>query len=125
MLTRIDTRSAQPLAAQIAASIRGSIGRGEVGPGDRLPAARELATALDVNVHTVLRAYAVLRDEGLVELRRGRGAVVCGHVDAARTLLIENATTFVTDARRLGLDETEMVRMIHDLAQAQTEPATS
>ncbi|HHU45321.1 MAG TPA: GntR family transcriptional regulator, partial [Actinomycetales bacterium] len=49
---------------------------GELSPGDRLPSAGELATSLDLNRNTVLRAYRELRDDGVVELRRGRGAIV-------------------------------------------------
>ncbi len=112
MLVRIDTSSATPLADQIAASVRGSLGRRELATGDRLPAARELAAALDVNVHTVLRAYAALRDDGLIDLRRGRGAVVSAHADADRTRLTDLARSFVADARRLGLDDKEMTTML-------------
>jgi GntR family transcriptional regulator len=76
MLIRIDADSARPLYDQVAASVRADILAGELAPGDRLPTARDLAEALDINQHTVLHAYQCLRDEGLVDLRRGRGAVI-------------------------------------------------
>lgn len=76
MLFRIDTAAETPIFVQIAREVRRALLAGEVGVGDRLPAARELARSLEVNMHTVLRAYGDLRDEGLIELRRGRGAVV-------------------------------------------------
>lgn len=76
MLVRIDVDSATAIFAQVAASVRADILAARLVPGDRLPAAREIADALDINVHTVLRAYQQLRDEGLVDLRRGRGAVI-------------------------------------------------
>lgn len=76
MLIRIDTGAPEPIYAQIAREVRRAAGAGELSVGDRLPSARELAGSLDVNMHTVLRAYAELRDEGVIELRRGRGAVV-------------------------------------------------
>jgi len=76
MLIRVDVDSPHALYDQVAASIRADILAGALVPGDRLPAARDVATALDINQHTVLHAYQRLRDEGLVDLRRGRGAVI-------------------------------------------------
>lgn len=76
MLIRIDAQAIEPIYAQLVREIRRAVTSGELGVGDRLPAARELARSLDINMHTVLRAYAELRDEGVIELRRGRGAVV-------------------------------------------------
>ena len=78
MFVLINPTTATPVFAQIAESIATQIATGTVATGARLPAARELAESLGVNVHTVLRAYQELRDDGQVELRRGRGAVVLG-----------------------------------------------
>jgi GntR family transcriptional regulator len=74
----IDPTTATPVFAQIAESIATQIATGTIVTGARLPAAKELAESLGVNVHTVLRAYQELRNDGQVELRRGRGAVVLG-----------------------------------------------
>ncbi|GAB2917170.1 GntR family transcriptional regulator [Rhodococcus aerolatus] len=115
MLLRVDAGSPTPLAAQIAAQVRGAVARGEVVAGERLPSARELGASLEVNLHTVLRAYAELRDEGLLDLRRGRGAVVRRGVDAERTRLRGLARQFVVEARRQGLDLTEMTALVEEV----------
>ena len=65
MRVEVEPSSTSPLYRQIADQIRGGIARGEVVAGQRLPVARDLATELDVNLQTVLRAYAALREEGL------------------------------------------------------------
>jgi GntR family transcriptional regulator len=72
----VDTSSAEPLFAQVTAQIRDAILAGSLVAGERLPSAKDLATSLEINQHTVLHAYQDLRDEGFLELRRGRGAVV-------------------------------------------------
>jgi GntR family transcriptional regulator len=112
MLIRIDPASNVALFDQLAAAVRAEIGRGVLRPGDRLPSARELAASLDVNIHTVLHAYQELRDEGLVDLRRGRGAVVTEQA-AVATELVDAVQQLVHDARRLGVAETSLVALIH------------
>jgi GntR family transcriptional regulator len=114
MLFRVDVAAPEPLADQIAAQVRGGLMRGELAPGERLPSARELAEVLEVNLHTVLRAYAQLRDEDLIELRRGRGAVVRGDADATRLRLAEMARQFVREAKRQGLGESEMLAIVRE-----------
>jgi GntR family transcriptional regulator len=73
---KLDRGSGIPLFEQTAAEIRRAIAVGEAKPGERLPPARDLAAVLGVNTNTVLRALRQLRDEGLLEFRRGRGITV-------------------------------------------------
>ncbi|MFE9117459.1 GntR family transcriptional regulator [Streptomyces sp. NPDC007172] len=113
MLFRVDPASPQPLGDQIAASVRGAIAEGKVTPGERLPSARSLADSLGVNLHTVLRGYQRLREEGLIELRRGRGAVVVDDGGARRrAALMQQVRQLVQQARELGLTEEEVVGLV-------------
>ncbi|NJQ04950.1 GntR family transcriptional regulator [Streptomyces lonarensis] len=112
MLFRLDTASPVALGDQIAASVRGAIAEGRAGAGERLPSAKELAASLGVNVHTVLRGYQQLRDEGLIELRRGRGAVVTGVQPEARARLAADIRVLVEDGRELGLTDEQLLALV-------------
>ncbi|QKV92076.1 GntR family transcriptional regulator [Streptomyces sp. NA02950] len=112
MLFRVAPGSPVPLGDQVAASVRGAIADGTVRPGERLPAARALADSLGVNVHTVLRGYQRLREEGLIELRRGRGAVVTGEQSPGRARLLEGVQGLVAEARALGLSDEEVLSLV-------------
>lgn len=110
----MDPTGSQPLYEQLAAAIRGSIVRGEIVAGERLPGARELAQSLGVNVHTVLRGYQELRDQGLVELRRGRGAVVTSAA-VPEAADLRSAIAAVHDAaRKLGIGGDDLSTMIRE-----------
>jgi GntR family transcriptional regulator len=98
---------------QVAAQIRRAILDGEARPGERLPPARDLAAELGVNANTVLRALRVLRGEGLLEFRRGRGVTVAGTPE--RTALLVKARELVELSRRLGYRRDEVLRMIEGL----------
>lgn len=111
MLIRVDPASSVPLFEQVAHSVRSALASGEAGAGERLPSARELAASLDMNVHTVLHAYQVLRDEGIIELRRGRGAVLTGGADGVASLA-PAVEELVADAKRLGVGATTLTTMI-------------
>ncbi len=76
MLIVIDPAHTDPIYLQISQQIRQRIAEGVLNPGDRLPTADDIAAAVGVNKNTVLQALRLLRDEGVIELRRGRGAIV-------------------------------------------------
>jgi len=116
MLIRTDPTSDDPLFAQVAASVRADVVAGRLVAGDRLPAAREVAAALDINLHTVLRAYQDLRDEGLVDMRRGRGAVV---TDAATALvaLRDDIRDLVRKARAHGLSPDSLAALVKETSR--------
>lgn len=113
MLVRVDTTASEPLYAQIASQVRAAIAKGRLADGEQLPPARDLADALGVNMHTVLRAYGDLRDEGLVEMRRRRGVRVRSGVDG-RARLLELVGDVAGEAVRQGVSKTELRRMIEE-----------
>lgn len=102
------------LHEQVAAELRRAIADGEAQPGERLPPARDLAAVLGVNANTVFRALRILRDEGLLEFRRGRGITVSGTPESGAVL--QKARELVVFARRLGYRPDELARIIRTLA---------
>src|SRR5689334_16878658 len=107
---KLDRNESTDLHAQVAAEIRRAIAEGEAKPGERLPPARDLAAILDVNRNTVLRALRDLRDEGLLEFRRGRGVTVAGTPpDAA---IREHIRELIELAQRNGYRRDELIELI-------------
>lgn len=110
---KIDREDPLELYEQVAAEIRRAIADGEAKPGERLPPAKDLAAVLDVNTNTVLRALRQLRDEGLLEFRRGRGITVAGTPE--RGAVVAQAKELVRLARRHGYRVDELVRIIEQV----------
>jgi DNA-binding transcriptional regulator YhcF (GntR family) len=107
----IDPSNPVALHEQVAAALRRAIADGEARPGERLPPARDLAAVLGVNANTVLRALRTLRDEGLLEFRRGRGVTVSGAA-AGRSLVVDKARELVMLARTHGYGIDELDRIL-------------
>ncbi len=101
------------LHEQVAGEIRRAIADGEAKPGERLPPAKDLAAVLGVNTNTVLRALRALRDEGLLEFRRGRGITVTG--TPAQSAVIERAKELIHYARTQGYKPEELICLIRQL----------
>jgi GntR family transcriptional regulator len=110
----IDHSSLVPLHEQVAAAIRRAIADGEAVSGERLPPAKDLAAVLGVNANTVLRALRTLRDEGLVEFRRGRGVSVTG-MAPRRSQVVTKARELVALARQFGFGPEEIAEIIEQV----------
>jgi GntR family transcriptional regulator len=98
------------LAEQVAAEIRRAIADGEAKQGERLPPAHDIAAVLGVNTNTVFRALRQLRDEGLLEFRRGRGVTVAGTAEASA--LVDRVRELVQYARQRGYQDEELIQII-------------
>lgn len=112
----VDRGEPTELYEQVAAEIRRAIADGEAQAGERLPPARDLAAVLEVNTNTVLRALRLLRDEGLLEFRRGRGITVAGTPESGA--VVAQVRELLVFARSRGYKPDEVVEMIQRLASA-------
>jgi GntR family transcriptional regulator len=110
---KIDRDESIAVFEQVAGEIRRAILDGEAKPGERLPPAMDLAAELGVNTNTVLRALRLLRDEGLLEFRRGRGVSVAGTPE--RAALVDKAHELIEVARSLGYRREDLVQLIESL----------
>ena len=111
---KVDKTDPTDLYQQVAGEIRRAIADGEAKPGERLPPAKDMAAVLDVNTNTVLRALRLLRDEGLLEFRRGRGISVAG--TPQRGAVIEHARELVRLARASGYTRDELIGIVEHAA---------
>jgi GntR family transcriptional regulator len=113
---KVDQSDSTDLYQQVASEIRRAIAEGEAGPGERLPLAKDLAAVLGVNTNTVLRALRVLRDEGLLEFRRGRGITVAVTGTPAHGAVVEKARELVLFARPHGYRVDELIEIINSVS---------
>ncbi|WP_295124709.1 GntR family transcriptional regulator [uncultured Leifsonia sp.] len=116
MLIQLDRASLVGLAEQIAAAIQDQVRTGALAAGEKLPAARDLAAGLGVNVHTVLRAYSILRAAGVVELRQGRGARVLPRPERLPNEVLDAIDALVRGAASRGVTRPQLVRYLEEIS---------
>jgi len=113
-LEPVDRSGAADLHQQVAAEIRRAIADGEAKPGERIPQAKDLAAVLGVHANTVLRALRMLRDEGLLEVGRGRAITVAGTPE--RGVVVAQMRELIDLARRNGYRRDELLAMMERMA---------
>ncbi|MFN8122570.1 MAG: GntR family transcriptional regulator [Thermoleophilia bacterium] len=111
----IDHSSRERLQDQIAACVRRGAATGELAVGEQLPPAAELGEALSVDRNTVLAAYRQLRDEGVLEFRRGRGARLAA-TGPELASVAEAARALIAAGRAQGLGTADLIRLITEMS---------
>ena len=119
MLIRIDFNSDEALYLQLRNQIIMGIANAEIQEGESLPSVRELADSIGINMHTVNKAYSLLRQEGYLKLDRRHGAIICIDEDKHKAELETMNAMRAILARAICKDITrseihEMVEQIYD-----------
>ena len=83
MLIEIDFNSDEALYVQLQNQIIMGIATATIQEGESLPSVRQLADTVGINMHTVNKAYSILKQEGFIQLDRRRGAVIAIDADKA------------------------------------------
>lgn len=120
MILKIDFNSDEAFYLQLCNQIILGIATETFCEGDPLPSVRTLADQIGINMHTVNKAYSLLRQEGFVKLDRRRGAVICLDVDKLQAIeeLRQNLNVVLARGicRNVSKDEVhQMVEEIYDL----------
>jgi GntR family transcriptional regulator len=117
----VERGSDVPLGTQLAWKLRAAIASGALGPGDRLPAVRELAAEAGVNVNTARAVYARLAEQGVIVSEHGRGTFV-GSAPGRGSGLGELVERVAHDAHRHGVDPRELAAFLYARFDAPPAP---
>ncbi len=117
MIIKIDFQSDEALYIQLRNQIVLGIATSRIREGDALPSVRQLAEDIGINMHTVNKAYAVLRQEGFVTIDRRRGAVIALDVDKLRALseMKKNLRVLLAEGRCMDITCEEVHELVDEI----------
>lgn len=117
MLIEIDFNSDEAIYMQLTNQIIMGIATSRLREGDALPSVRQLADTIGINMHTLNKAYSVLRQEGFVTIDRRKGAVVCIDVDKMKALqeMKENLTVLLAKGCCKNITKEEVHELIDEI----------
>lgn len=123
----VDTASPVPPYEQVRSQLAQLIHHGVLKPGQRLPPVRQLAADLGLAVGTIARAYRELELTGQVHSRRGGGTRVAEATASSSSaernrILAAHATAYVAAARRLGVDDQDLITAVRRAVDESTKP---
>jgi len=117
MIIEIDFNSDEALYLQLRNQIIMGIATSQFREGDSLPSVRQLADTIGINMHTVNKAYTVLKQEGYVKVDRRRGAVIAVDTDKIRTLegLKKELQVILAKSRCKDITKEEIHELIEEI----------
>lgn len=117
MIIEIDFNSEEALYLQLRNQIVMGIATAKFQEGDVLPSVRQLADDIGINMHTVNKAYTVLKQEGFVKVDRRKGAVIALNIDKLRTLeeMGQELRVIMAKAICKGISKEEVHDMIEEI----------
>ena len=117
MLIEIDFNGDEAIYVQLCNQIIMGIATSQLQEGENLPSVRQLADTIGINMHTVNKAYTVLRQEGFVSIDRRRGAVIAVDVDKARALreMKENLLVLLAKGSCRNITREEVHQLIDEI----------
>ncbi|MDC7291136.1 GntR family transcriptional regulator [Blautia schinkii] len=117
MVIEIDFNSDEAIYIQLTNQIIMGIATSRLQEGDPLPSVRQLAENIGINMHTVNKAYSLLRQEGFVTIDRRRGAVIAIDVDKVRALneLKQNMTVALAKGCCKNITREEAHQLIDEI----------
>lgn len=117
MVIKIDFESEEAIYVQLKNQIILGIATDRIREGDSLPSVRQLADNIGINMHTVNKAYSVLRQEGFIKLDRRKGAVIALDVNKLEALEALQRELAVILARSLckNISREEVHQLVDDI----------
>lgn len=117
MIIEIDFNSQEALYLQLRNQIILGIATAKFREGDALPSVRQLAEDIGINMHTVNKAYTVLKQEGFVKVDRRKGAVIALDMDRLRSMeeMDEDLRGILAKGICKGIDREEVHRMVDEI----------
>lgn len=117
MLIEVDFNSDEAIYIQLRNQIILGIATSTIQEGDSLPSVRQLADTIGVNMHTVNKAYNVLKQEGFISLDKRRGAVICLDIDRMKALeeMKANLMLVLAKGRCKNITRKEVHELVDDI----------
>lgn len=125
MIIRLDMASEVPIYVQLRNAIVVGIGKGELQPGEGLPTVRQMAEDLGVNSMTVNKAYAILKNEGFIEIDRRHGARINPRKDkfgVFREKAEEELLLLIAEATVRGVEKSEFMELCEKVYRSMCTP---